>query len=632
MIKEIIVVFKTHLDIGFTDFAAAVVEKYNREFIPSAIATGEELANSSEGFVWTTGSWLIHNYLRTMPEPEAERCRKAIRAGHLRWHGLPFTMHSEAASTDLFEYGLSLSKELDAEFGLTTIASKCTDVTGHTIGIVPMLNRAGVKFLHIGVNPACTNPEVPGIFRWRESEGNEIIVMYQKDYGDFAEIPGTGTALFIAYTGDNMGPQSPAWVNGIYEKLYEEYPEAEIKAGSLDDIAVELLKIKDDLPVVTQEIGDTWIHGVGSDPQKNNRFRSLLRLVENWDDSVKRGVYQHLLSIPEHTWGLDEKTHLNDHDNFARETFDAVRGEERYLKMERSWQEQRAYLDEAIATLDGQYRAEAEASQQEWKIPYPDLSMYKSVNAAEFHKNGWVIAFDKTGAVNKLEKDGVVYADEAHRLAVLQYDVYSETEVNAFIDRYATNKPDWALEDLGKIGLSKELDSAKSFGAGCDGIYESDDGFLILIKPERDAHTQFGFPAKAILKVSLTPDKVLFDFAWFDKPALRMPEGLWLGFNPVRALTQIEKLGRWVDPKDVVSCGNRELHATGGLIDFDGIMLNTIDAPVIAIDKPYLYAFYNQVPTCDKGVWVNLFNNQYGTNFPMWYEGDARFRFEMKKV
>ena len=35
-IKKILVVFKTHLDIGFTDFAENVTEKYMNEFIPGA--------------------------------------------------------------------------------------------------------------------------------------------------------------------------------------------------------------------------------------------------------------------------------------------------------------------------------------------------------------------------------------------------------------------------------------------------------------------------------------------------------------------------------------------------------------------------------------------------------------------
>ena len=31
------------------------------------------------------------------------------------------------------------------------------------------------------------------------------------------------------------------------------------------------------LPVITQEIGDTWIHGVGTDPKKVAQYRELLR-------------------------------------------------------------------------------------------------------------------------------------------------------------------------------------------------------------------------------------------------------------------------------------------------------------------------------------------------------------------
>ena len=39
--KTIHLVFKTHLDIGFTDHAARVRLQYHDQFIPQAIATGE---------------------------------------------------------------------------------------------------------------------------------------------------------------------------------------------------------------------------------------------------------------------------------------------------------------------------------------------------------------------------------------------------------------------------------------------------------------------------------------------------------------------------------------------------------------------------------------------------------------
>lgn len=41
--KKINVLFKTHLDIGFTDFAAKVVKRYNQIYIPTAFSVGEEI-------------------------------------------------------------------------------------------------------------------------------------------------------------------------------------------------------------------------------------------------------------------------------------------------------------------------------------------------------------------------------------------------------------------------------------------------------------------------------------------------------------------------------------------------------------------------------------------------------------
>ena len=42
-IKKVYLIFKTHLDIGFTDYAENVKEKYLTRFIPNAIATARQL-------------------------------------------------------------------------------------------------------------------------------------------------------------------------------------------------------------------------------------------------------------------------------------------------------------------------------------------------------------------------------------------------------------------------------------------------------------------------------------------------------------------------------------------------------------------------------------------------------------
>ena len=83
----------------------------------------------------------------------------AIKRGTIKWHGLPVTFHSELMDQRLFEYGLSLSQNLDKQYGTETVAGKLTDVPGHTIGIVPLMAKAGLKYLHIGVNASSAREE-----------------------------------------------------------------------------------------------------------------------------------------------------------------------------------------------------------------------------------------------------------------------------------------------------------------------------------------------------------------------------------------------------------------------------------------------------------------------------------------
>ena len=147
-IKKVLVLFKTHLDIGFTDLSANVVKQYMESFIPNSVRVAKELRESGEEarLVWTTGSWLIHEYLRTHQGPEGDAVREAIKNGDIRWHGLPCTTHTELMPKSLFEYGLSLSQRLDKQFGKKTIAAKMTDVPGHTKAIIsPMKNDVSVQ-------------------------------------------------------------------------------------------------------------------------------------------------------------------------------------------------------------------------------------------------------------------------------------------------------------------------------------------------------------------------------------------------------------------------------------------------------------------------------------------------------
>jgi len=89
-----------------------------------------------------------------------------------------------------------------------------------------------------------------------------------------------------------------------------------------------------------------------------------------------------------------------------------------------------------------------------------------------------------------------------------------------------------------------------------------------------------------------------------------------------------------IDPRDVVSRGARTLHAIDQRITYQdgarGFELASLDAPLVAPGQPSLLDFHNRVPEMRGGVHVNLYNNVWGTNFPMWFEDDAQFRFTLR--
>ena len=123
---------------------------------------------------------------------------------------------------------------------------------------------------------------------------------------------------------------------------------------------------KSALPVVTQEIGDTWIYGVSSDPVKLARYREVLRLRTEWiqQGKLKVGDQADLAFLAkfalaaEHTWGTDTKTWL-DFDHYTPDALAQVLEQPHYKTVTGSWVEKRADIDQGVATLPPALRAEA---------------------------------------------------------------------------------------------------------------------------------------------------------------------------------------------------------------------------------------------------------------------------------
>jgi hypothetical protein len=694
------VVFKTHLDIGFTDLAARVTENYLQVFIPRAIETAAELRRRGgrERLVWTTGSWLIHTCLKRAGEKGRDALIRAIEAGDIVWHALPFTSHTELMDQGLFEYGLSLSAALDRRFGKTTVAAKMTDVPGHTIGMTPLLAKAGVEYLHIGVNGASHLPETPRLFRWKAPGGSELIVQYDRSYGDTLILPGAEEALVVVNSSDNMGPPRPDSILRVFADLSARFPGAEIRASTLNDFVPALRKAASDLPVLTEEIGDTWIHGVGTDPGKVARFRELLRLRKTWEaegrlspaDGGYGDFYDQLIMIAEHTWGLDLKKYLGDFKNWQAEDFKIARQADKvppsavpeeyeaisrhvdaemealysgkaeagnrrtYSFFESSHREQRAYIDAAVEALPSALREEAAAA-------FKSLTPSRATTPGEalcpgqpFTLGPWQAFIDDSGAIVSL-KEGSAELAGPGGIGIYSYQTFSYEDFVRYHQDYNRDmdiNAAWATPDFGKPGMqyAKPRPVNAFYRAHIQSISQpaGDRVELRLLASPQDPR---GAPRELVIRYRVTGwpggagpggqdaslPRLEISLDWFDKEASRLPEALWFGISlnaATPARWRFRKLGVPVNPLDVVKGGNRSYHAIeraeyrGG----DGCYLvSPLDSPLAALGKPKMLRFDDRFEDPSGGIYFNIFNNIWGTNFPMWLEGEGRSRFVIER-
>ena len=665
-IKKVFVIHKTHLDIGFTDSAAAVLHRYMETFIPGAIATARACnQNGKKNFVWTVGSFLIELYLERGRDPEL--LRQAIRDGVIAWHGLPLTTHTELMDGKLFQYGLSISQRLDREFGRHTIAAKMTDVPSHTHAMVPYLAKAGVKYLHIGINGSSKMVKLPPLCRLRYGE-DEVILDYAALYGA-SSVCGE-YAMEFAHTPDNSGPPSPESVAAEMERLAEKYPGAEIVSGTMDEFAEIVLAHKDELPVVTEELGDTWIHGVSTDPYKTAAYYELLRVRDQWeredpaavDSPAWRELCRNLLLVAEHSWGRDVKRWLSDWRNWEKKDFYAARerdhstpedvmpaGEElreftlrheptfvaglcSYQKMESSWEEQREYVENAVNALPQPWQDEARQRLAALR-PESAPACAEPVAQRDFPLNGWHVQVQEDGSLRLLEKDGRAYQNAW--LGRLVYEVYSAKTVFDNLEAYNRDLEHtrvWAEGDFAKPGLDKVANlTDEAYAYSVTGVERQGNTLRVCLRANETAGERFGAPRVAVASYTFG-DALDMELCWYQKDASRIPEGLFFGvsldFQEGQAFT-LSKLDQPVDPYRVREGGNRKLHASPA-IRWEGGELHSWHAPLVSVGGRHLYDENEAYGSAGDGMYYLLCNNRWGTNFPLWYGENARFAFTLK--
>ena len=653
-VKRVLVMFKCHLDVGFVNTQANIVKRYFEQHFPRAIQIAASMRNQGQDrYVWTTGSWLIYQYLEKAGAPERKRMEEAIGAGDIAWHALPFTWQSELMDRSLIAGGIGLSRALDRRFQRVTTGAKMTDVPGHTRGIIAPLAGHGVKFLDIGVNSASTPPDVPPIFLWKDPAGNSLIMMYHLHrYGGTVRIPGSDLAVDVEVRNDNAGPHTLDETHKIYAGLRKQFPNAEVKAASLTTIADAVAPYRDKLPVFTQEIGDTWIYGAPSDPLKLARYREVARLRDEWiangklqaGDAADLAFLSPFLLEVEHTWGTDTKTWL-DFDHYTPHDLQLMLDTPKYKTVQSSWVEKRQDLFDAIATLPAPLRSQATERVEALKPVEPAIAdLHKHVPGSQIETKHFTLRLDpQIGAITQLKskRSGHDWASAQNPLALFSYQTLSKSDYDRFFEAYLKSKADWAPKDFGKPNIDKFGAESRTWTPRVVEVREGDAGYYLQLKiddPAAEKTGRTGWPEKMFLELIL-PDAepaVEIHFSWFQKPANRMPEALWLTFQPAFSDPHgwtLGKSGELVSPFDVVTGGNRSMHAVLGGLHYKGpegsLAIESLDAPVVALGERMPVYFTRNQPDLTQGFHFSLFNNGWGTNYVQWFGEDMRFRFRI---
>jgi hypothetical protein len=221
-----------------------------------------------------------------------------------------------------------------------------------------------------------------------------------------------------------------------------------------------------------------------------------------------------------------------------------------------------------------------------------------------------------------------------------RYDVYSRREIVSYLKSYAYDLESWFLDDFGKPGYPDR--AHETFSGKLTRVEgKTGDGWArVRLQWGQDPRSvsELGNPARVRL------DLVLFDGRpWLDmeytlsgKEACPLLEAghVVMPFSARTPRFAINKTGCVIDPdSDIARDANRLMFCCDRWVDVgdgeDGILLIPFDSPLFSIGAPAIERFDGCALTGPPVLYFNLFNTQWGTNFPQWIGGDLTFRFRI---
>jgi alpha-mannosidase len=178
---KIYVVPYSHVDVGYTDSVAAVIQAHNR-YLDSVVAFIRSTAGNSTGerFKWTVEiPWVLESWLASRPPAVIDTFMAMVRRGSIEVGAMHFSLQTDLCGDEELVRSLYYGRELEKMYGIDIRTALQNDTPGFAWGLAQVLARAGVPYFSTAMNSALssfyTTTTLPNLFYWKGQDGSRVL-------------------------------------------------------------------------------------------------------------------------------------------------------------------------------------------------------------------------------------------------------------------------------------------------------------------------------------------------------------------------------------------------------------------------------------------------------------------------